>query len=674
MQFTTEAYSFKQLFEKKRNDYFNKKDFKEKEEIINNFICDQKVSNDFLEILSKKNPTKQLINTFEVYFNLLKYSMTVKENSNHYKFFQNLCNKFKITNNMEKFEYLSKNDPINNFKKINEYYSNIENITINTPEDEVQKLIDKIDKFINDMINVYETRLKEYYFPANQAFPIYAYNYYSYKIFNTLKKLQTVKRIKLFKTSNNNLVPSNISIKKGLYEQINSILSNFSQLFNKFNYNNIGNDLIVLKIVSLYLTIFEKSRSYHSIIEQIREVSACLNSTPITCDILKNIEIYRENSDIPVNSKEWDSIGLNENVYVNNFDTIKTQIKRFNNNILKYNMVDLNKALISPKISDLNMNGLINYGLIKSNKEIEDYSKSLLKKIFSSKLYINNFIKYDMRFSKKKEEMLKSIFNGTNKEEIFKELWESIIFIPMLKQRLSGFNTRPQYSIFINSENNFNYEHKFDKIIPRIHCEINAIYHEITLNLTLLLAANLEEKEFETIIINNNNDLNALQNKYYDEYAQNSIKYQNFDDFGNLMEIVLYGIRPRIFRTFSSLFCLNLDSYDMSEERFRDTCLNLYKSKITITKNVIDKIINNSDFDANEILKDDKNENKKQNMELIINLIKSNFSKLLSEFFLIDNDLQNESYVEDENARNLSNNFIFNDEYVIETDYCDKLD
>ena len=60
-------------------------------------------------------------------------------------------------------------------------------------------------------------------------------------------------------------------------------------MFQKFSYNNIENDLIVLKIVTLYLTIFEKKRRCYDILDQIKEVSACLNSTPLSCEILKKL-------------------------------------------------------------------------------------------------------------------------------------------------------------------------------------------------------------------------------------------------------------------------------------------------------------------------------------------------------------------------------------------------
>ena len=672
MESTTEAYSFKQLFTKKRKDYYDANDFNKKKKIINKYICDQEVSNNFLDILSKHKVTKELLNTFETYFNSLKYSLNVQENSKYYNFLQDLCNKLKYKTEMKKYEYLSQNDPINNFTKIIEHYSKIESINNYSSDNEIKQLIDNIDKYIDELKNVYNYALKEFYFPPNQIYPIYAYNYYSYKIFNILKKLQTVKRVKIFKTTNDKILPSGISSKKRLYIQINSILSNFASLFQKFSYNNIEKDLIVLKIVTLYLTIFEKSREFYSIFDEIKEVSACLNSTPINSDILNIIEIYRENSNTPVKPEEWDSIGLNENIYVKNFDMLKTKIKRFNNSILKCNIAELDAILTLPKISHLNMNALINYSLIKSNKEIENYSILLIKKIFSSKIYIHNFVKYDKRFSHKKQKILQSIFYGANKDEIFKEIWENIIFIPMPKQRLSGPNNRPQYTIFINSKHNFNLEPKFDKVIPIIHCEINAIFREITHNIALLLAANLNEDDFDTVIIDNNNDLNELQNKYYTKYAQNSIKYKKFDDFGDLMEVVLYGIRPRIFRTFSSLFCLNLDSYNISEDNFRDTCLNLYQSQITIEKDVIENIINN--VDVNEKLRGCEGENQNQKgMELITNLLKSKISKLLSESFLIDNAIQNESYIEDENPRNMLN-YIFNDEYVIEIDYYDKLD
>ena len=225
-----------------------------------NNLKDQKLSNDFLDNLSKRKETKELINTFDTYFNSLKYSLNTQENSKYYKFLKDLCHKIKYKIEMKKYEYLANNDPIDNFKKIIEYYSKIKNIEKDTSENKEKEIIDNIDKSINEIINVYDIPLKEYKFPANQIYPIYVYNYFSYKIFNILKKLQKVKKVKLFKSSIDSIIPNNLSSKKRLYIELNSILCNFSPMFQKFSYNNIENDLIVLKIVTLYLTIFEKKK------------------------------------------------------------------------------------------------------------------------------------------------------------------------------------------------------------------------------------------------------------------------------------------------------------------------------------------------------------------------------------------------------------------------------
>ena len=57
---------------------------------------------------------------------------------------------------MKKYEYLANNDPIDNFKKIIEYYSKIKNIEKDTSENKEKEIIDNIDKSINEIINVYD--------------------------------------------------------------------------------------------------------------------------------------------------------------------------------------------------------------------------------------------------------------------------------------------------------------------------------------------------------------------------------------------------------------------------------------------------------------------------------------------------------------------------------------
>ena len=115
------------------------------------------------------------------------------------------------------------------------------------------------------------------------------------------------------------------------------------------------------------------------------------------------------------------------------------------------------------------------------NEKIENYSKKLLKSIFSSNIYRNNFLKYDKRFNlqnKEKIDLLESIFQGENSQEIFEEQWNNIFFLPFLDKELSGFNSKNQFSIFINSTYEYEQNTTFQKIIPQYHCAINTLYHE----------------------------------------------------------------------------------------------------------------------------------------------------------------------------------------------------
>ena len=166
-------------------------------------------------------------------------------------------------------------------------------------------------------------------------------------------------------------------------------------------------------------------------------------------------------------------------------------------------------ALQSHEIDNLNIEGLIQSSIIKNNEKIEIYSKKLLKSIFSSNIYRNNFLKHDKRFNfqnKEKIDLFESIFQGENSQEIFEELWNNIFFLPFLDKEFSGSDSRNQYSIFINSIYEYEQNTTFQKIIPHYHCTINTLYHEFTHNIVLLLAANLGDNKFETVLIEKDND------------------------------------------------------------------------------------------------------------------------------------------------------------------------
>ena len=304
----------------------------------------------------------------------------------------------------------------------------------------------------------------------------------------------------------------------------------------------------------------------------------CIYCDPISSDILNHFEFYRKDNNIPLKKEDWDSIRINEILYVKFPCQFTVKIKHFNNNILLLNEDDLLSALHSHEIDNLNIDGLIQSSIIRHNEKIENYSKNLLKSIFSSNIYRNNFLKYDKIFNlqnKEKIDLLESIFQGGNSQEIFEELWNNIFFLPFLDKELSGFNSINQYSIFINSKYEYEQNTTFQKIILQYHCVINTLYHEFTHNIALLLDANLGDNKFGTVLIETDNDLINLKIEYFDKYKQDNQKYVKFDDFGELVEIELYGIRPRKYRTFSALFCLNPDSYNLDLVKFKEICVGL---------------------------------------------------------------------------------------------------
>ncbi len=131
---------------------------------------------------------------------------------------------------------------------------------------------------------------------------------------------------------------------------------------------------------------------------------------------------------------------------------MEVKIKYFRKDILNFEDTELIYNLNDLNIENLNFDGLIQNSISKYSPEIENYTKDLLKTIFSSKNYINYFEKHGKRFNNSnKINLLQNIFQGPNSTLIFQEIWENIFFIPFIDSDLSGFNNVNQYSIFINS-------------------------------------------------------------------------------------------------------------------------------------------------------------------------------------------------------------------------------
>ena len=679
----SKAYSFKQLIEIKKKEYLKEADFDKKEEIVSKFICDPEVSYNFLKesienALKTKADPDTIFNNIDSYFSCLKYSLSKEKNNEIYELIKSLnlksANKF--------YKYLAFNDPINNFKDIHSKFALFQKEM--NDNDKTKSNLEKIDEYIDEMLQIYNIDLQNYYYPPINEYPNYVYNYYSFLFYKTLKKFRKKKTItQQFATTTNqtlnqisnqtsnqisNQTSNQISNqtsdetseytdeeKKVMYYFIAVFFNDISKLLNKFKSENIYNDLMTLKIIFFYFKNLEYLRNYSSFRDTFLKVINCLDSEPITSNILNRFKFFRKNNGKKVEEKDWNSIGINEILYIDNNPLYPVKIKHFKNDILKLDDINLLYSLTFHSIDDLNINGLIQNSIIKYDDKIEEYSKKLLKNIFSSEMYINNFLFHDNRFKsdeKKKKELLESMFKGENKDAIFEEIWDNIFFLPFPNHDFAGFNNRPQYAIFINSKPEINPNPTFQKIIPRFHSDLNTLFHEFTHNIALLLVANLEDDEFGTLIKNDNDNLFKLQEKY------NNKLYKDFDDLGDLMEVKLYGIRPKTFKTFSGLFCLNCDSYKYNSSDFREICVALYNAEINNNKESEEKGMFEK-YDLKKIL------------EYLMN---SEIANLLKEYFVVGKEFKNESFTESGKSRKNYGNYFHNEEFSVNNDYCDKLD
>ena len=694
------AYSFSQLIEKTRAEYYKSNTIEEKEKILQNYIIDGNLSKNYLESLisvnkakSKSNMEKEgAINDISSYLENLIYSLDKKQLED---IISHLNNKFKNQTTSEKINFFLNNKPDENIKKIFGIYNKIDKPEINND------LIDEVDQYLDNMTkNIYDINLDNYYFPPLPQFPTYSYNYYSYKILQVLNKFKLNKikiKFKVDKKSSTNRESKseykqyeNQDRKWMMYIQINTFCKDIMTLLDKFNYNNIQNAMKILKIITFQLILFENSRNYLELREDFLKIIKCLNSEAVTNDILDKYEFYRKKESEPVCKEDWDKISINEELEIKKPFNITVTIKHFNKNILNLEFIEFFYAIMYPKVEYLNIDGLINYSVIKHNDEIETYSKNLLKYIFSSNKYKKYFKKYDDRFDLKSEEELEemseedktnlrknikifeSVFNGPNKDRIFDEIWDNIFFIPFFGD-LSGFNTRNQYSIFVNSKANFHFESSSNRLFPRMHNEINILVHEFSHNIVLLLAANIGENNIETEIIDKDEELIKLQKKYINIYNQNVQIYNEFDDYGDLIEVMFYGIKPNKYKTFSALFCLIKDSYDLEDEQFRNNCADLYNYNGVLNDKKYIKLIieSKTEKDAIKTLKDIQ----LTDIEiLLIKVLNSNFLKLALKSFKLNDYFINDTFEEGGKARLNIYSLFSNDEYYVERNYCDKLD
>lgn len=640
-----EVLPFKKLIDRKKMEYLKATSFSEKENLAEKLFFIPEISKNFLdEIIKKYNiEEKSLLSSKEMKyfydkFNLHQFSLSNNQNSHYYKTYFLSKNGKDIKTKIH-LKYLATNNPMLNFKKIIDFFLELDENE--TDQNKALSKINDIDNSLSEMFKVYNIDFNDKtYFPPMKEYINYSYNYFTRvlltvlikfkkqrKIFNTNKKIDNEEYIN-FSTINGKLFT---------YANIKAYFEDFKNLIENLNEKEHEKNIKIIKIMLFYLNCLEMTRNYSSIQTSEKKIVLSMNSSPINNQILEKYNIFKANSNKKIEKDDWNLIDFDETVMVevNQFNKISCKIKHFNTKLLELNRWDIINKLENRDINYLNMEGFLKNNFIQFEPEVEEYLKNFLINLFSSDLFIKNFLKYDLRFknNKNKNRIMENIFKGQYRKEIFDELYNNMLFIPFpFSMKISGFSNRGYYTTSINSLPEIGENKNPLIIIPHIHYSLNDIYHEISHNIFLLIAANLDSLEYETInYTDTNNELIGLQKKCLTLY---NVEYQIiniFSDFGDLMEISLYGIKPSTFKTYSSLFFLDNNSLKYSIDDLRASYIKFYNYKNAIKNEDIIKYTENNTLNNN-----------KENFE-ILNLFSSNFWKILSKYFPLKDEIRNEA-------------------------------
>ena len=635
-----EVLPFKRLIVSKILEYKNAS-FPQKEKLAEKLFFIPEISQDFLnEIIKTKNLTKNTLssskemNYFYNKFNLHQFSLSKNENYYYYKTYF-LSKKGRDLKSKSHLKYLAENDPMLNFNKIIQIFLEL---NINCDEQEMSTQINKIETFLSEMFKVYNIDFNDKtYFPPMGEYINYSYNYFTRILLTILIKFK--KQRKIFKTNRQNddeyIDFSTISGKFSSYSEVKTFFEDFKILIEKLD-NEHEKNIKIIKIMLFYLICLEMTRDYFSISSVVRIVITSMGSSPITEQILDKYNIFKKSQNKKIEKNDWDLIGFDETVMVeiNKLKIIPCKIKHFNNKLLELDYINMINNINKRDPNYLNMEGFLKNNYIQFEPEVEAYLKSFLINIFSSDLFITNFKKYDLRFKNdiKKDKIIENIFKGKYKQEIFDELYNNMLFIPFpFSMAITGFTNRGYYTTNINSMNGIGENKNPLKIIPYIHSSLNDIYHEIAHNIFLLIAANLDSLDYETInYTDTNNELVNLQktNKilYNVEYDIINV----FSDFGDLMEISLYGIKPYVFKAYSSLFFLDINSLKYPINDFRASYIKFYNYKGTVRNDTI------NEYSHHNIINDEENSK-------ILNLFNSQFWKIITKYFPLKDEIRNET-------------------------------
>jgi len=362
------------------------------------------------------------------------------------------------------------------------------------------------------------------------------------------------------------------------FEKMYFFLKSFEIVFKELSKNECGEDYILkIQIVIFYLNCFEEERRPYNELA-LKSICDILSNSIIDEKILEKYKIYSDKNG-EINKHNWKNIKYDENVNIMiGGETIKdVKIKYFNKKLL-----DLDENGLKYQLKNCNPNYLSIYGLKKQSllfkyPQIEREIKNNVFNLISSDIVKEGFQTFDPRFDHSKQVYP---FQGIYKKEIFEEIWENIIVIPFIYSNICAKSERTDYKLFLDLMPNI--ETNTQETINILCSKLIDLYHEIFHFITILYATSANEysaDDFTTIKFKDNikkSEIINIVNKYDSKYP-NLVKVDyDLTDMGDIMEIYLFGIKPRAIFLFESIYL----SYILDDKRIGQMDIEGFRSKV----------------------------------------------------------------------------------------------
>ena len=659
---------------KKREDF---------EDIITKYIIDEELSVRYLNMLIDEYDIKDIQNHYDTFYSILKFSLS---NEQKKKFIQYTSDEIRKNT---KDIWFSQCSIIDNFIDLICFIEKSMNIKERTKADAIKI----IDEKINYLLEIFYIDFNEFNYPPINHNHNYIYNYYFREFIYAISLFQKKRDDEIYKIIYNNPYhkdnsqhKDNIFYKvnphhnnnnryikyKSLEEKYDSYLklNKFLCYFKPMIFNdNKDKNYIKLKIMNFYLYLYEEKRDFCLINSNLlKQVIKSLNSEPISNSLLNKYHIYQTNESEPITEEIWGKLTYQDFIHIkSNYFNLTTNIKSFNSDILSLDDDDFSDCIKNRKIEYTNFYGLFMNNYIKIDSAIEEQFKNILFRILQSDK-CEEIIKNDERFSN-----YKYVFKSRFAKEIFDEIWKYIYIIPIPFKNLYGTTMRNEYSIFINNVNI-----KEDNplvIIPILHALMNDIYHEIFHSIWLLYCSVFDlNKELIPTKVDENlvNIQEGIKKKYQ---LKNEIIINKFIDMGDYMEVSYYGIKPKCFCTYSSLFFFS--NQKLSKELFQQKYYQLFNLPLTLKKSDVfyDLYLGDNELDKKQeskIICLDENKEEADNKEIqknaenkilkneIIGLFNIKIMRELMKVFKINNNqiINNKGYIHSNLYREETDNII----------------